>query len=341
MRGAVIGVGVLLAALAGGWLGAETMAADRVATAVALDPALEAASVRPLRDPRAIGVGLSEVAWRDPALEVALPWARLSLSPAAPLTARLELPETGRITQGGRAMRLDWRAPVARLSLAPLSRMAPDRLELGARDVALDGQPLAEALSLQGRLVPIGADAPREARAAYAVQLSLSGVAPGGLALLGLDPGPLHGPLLPGPYALGGSLRIWLDGTPSVAGAAAAPRMVGWQAEGLELRAGPLSLRLTGRLARDAQGLAEGQLALYSADSDALIGAAADLGLIPAQARLLLRAGLTQLAQAPLDQTLPGPDFPDSAEGELRLPVILRDGQVILGGVPVGPAPAI
>lgn len=335
MRGAVIGMGVLLAALAGGWLGAETMAADRVAMAVAQDPALEAGTVRPLRDPRAIGVSLQEVAWRDPALGVALPWARLSLSPAAPLTARLELPDSGRITQGGRALRLGWTAPVARLSVAPLSRMAFDRLDLRAADVSLDDQPLAGVLSLQGRLAPIGGDAPRDARAAYELQLALSGLEAGGLALLGLDPGPL-----PGPFALRGPLRVWLDGTPSATGAVA-PRMVGWQAEGLELQAGPVALRLTGRLVRDAQGLAEGQLALYSDDSDALIGAAADLGLIPAQARLLLRAGLMQLAQAPLDETLPGPVFPGPAEGELRLPVILRDGQMILGGVPVGPAPAI
>ena len=55
----------------------------------------------------------------------------------------------------------------------------------------------------------------------------------------------------------------------------------------------------------------------------------------------LVRAGLSQLSQADLDDTLPGPDFPAAAEGELRVAVIMRDGQLILGGVPIGPAPAI
>ena len=72
-----------------------------------------------------------------------------------------------------------------------------------------------------------------------------------------------------------------------------------------------------------------------------MIGMATELGLIPAQAAMLLRAGLSQLSRADLDDALPGPDFPAAAEGELRVAVIMRDGQLILGGVPIGPAPAI
>ena len=52
MRGMVIGTGLVLALLAGGWLGAETLASNRVAALIAQDPALQAASVSPLRDPR-------------------------------------------------------------------------------------------------------------------------------------------------------------------------------------------------------------------------------------------------------------------------------------------------
>lgn len=335
MRGAVIGTGLVAAMVVGGWLGAETLARDRLAAVIAADPALEAASVTALRDPRQIGVALSDLRVSDPALGVALPWLRAWLSPLSPLTARLDLPDQAQVTQGGQVMQLGLSAPVASLSLAPLNRMAPDRLDLQARDVTLDGQPLADGLSLQARLVPLGADAPRPARAAYGVDLAFEGLDVAGLARLGLEAGPL-----PGPVAARGPLRIWLDGTPSVTGDRV-PQIVGWQSEGLSLQAGPVGLRIIGRLSRDAQGRAEGQVALYSADADAMIGMAAGLGLIPPQGQLLLRAGLSQLSRADLDDTMPGPDFPDAAEGELRLPILMRDGQLILGGLPIGPAPAI
>lgn len=335
MRGMVIGTGLVLALLAGGWLGAETLASNRVAALIAQDPALQAASVSPLRDPRRIGVALSEPSWSDPALSISLPWARLFLSPASPLTARLDLPDGAAVTQGGQVMQLGLSAPVASMALSPLNGMAPNRLDVQARDLTLDGQPLAQGLSLQARLAGLGSDAPRPARAAYDLDLGLTDLQVGGLAQLGLDPGPI-----PGPLSVTGPLRIWLDGTPTVTDDAA-PQIVGWQTAGLDLRADTIGLRIVGRLSRDDQGLAEGQVALYSADADAMIGMATGLGLIPAQAAMLLRAGLSQLSQADLDDTLPGPDFPAAAEGELRVAVIMRDGQLILGGVPIGPAPAI
>lgn len=337
MRGTIIAVGLVAAVLAGGWLGAETMAARHVAALIRDDPGLEAASVAPLRDPRQIGIRLSEPQLRDPALSVAMPWARLSLSPLSPLTARLDLPDAIRVVQAGQAMDLAWQDPRASVALAPLNRMAPDALDLQARAVTLDGLPMAQGLSLRADLGALGSDAPRPARAAYDIAIALEGVQTQALAMLGLDAGPL-----PGPISVRGPLRVWLDATPSLgADAAPGPQVVGWQTAGLDMQAGDIGLRLVGRLSRDAQGRAEGQVALYSPDADAMIGLAEGLGLIPPQGRLLLRAGLAQLAQAPLDATLPGPAFPEPAPGELRLPVIMRDGQLILGGLPVGPAPAI
>ena len=142
MRGMVIGTGLVLALLAGGWLGAETLASNRVAALIAQDPALQAASVSPLRDPRRIGVALSEPSWSDPALSISLPWARLFLSPASPLTARLDLPDGAAVTQGGQVMQLGLSVPVASMALSPLNGMAPNRLDVQARDLTLDGQPL-------------------------------------------------------------------------------------------------------------------------------------------------------------------------------------------------------
>lgn len=335
MRRTVIGTGLVLALLAGGWLGAESMASRQVAALFDADPALQAAAVRPLRDPRALGITVTEPQFRDPAISISLPWARLSLSPLSPLTTRLDLPEQGQLSAGGRIMDLGLTDPQASLSLAPLSNMAPDRLDLSLGAMTLDGAPLAGGLTVQGRLVDLAPDAPATARAAYDLTLSLRDLSTDGLVRLGLDPGPM-----PGPVSASGPLRIWLDDAPSVTGGAA-PRLTGWQTEGLSLQAGDIGLRLVGRLSRDDQGRAEGQLALYSTDADAMIAMAAGLGLIPAQAQMLLRAGLSQLSRAPMDQGLPGPVFPDPAEGELRLPITMRDGQLSLGGVSIGAAPLL
>ncbi|WP_411838810.1 DUF2125 domain-containing protein [Paracoccus sp. ME4] len=333
MRGAIIGAVLVAAVAVGGWLGAESLASRQLAAAIAADPALDAAEIRPLRDPARLGVALRDVRLEDPAMGLRLPWAALSLRPLSPLTARLDLPETATLIQEGQERQLGLSDPVAWVALAPLNGFSPRAMQVSARGLTLDGQPLAGGLSLDADLVPLGAQAPRAARAAYDVTLALEEGQTAALESLGLGAG-----LLPGPVAGSGTVRLWLDGTP--APNAPAPQVVGWQTPGLEIAAGGIGLRLVGRLARDAQGRAEGQVALYSADSQAMIDMAGALGLIPDGARLLIRAGLSRLSEAPIDTALPGPAFPDPAEGELRLPVIFRDGQVVLGGLPIGPAPA-
>ena len=149
MRRMVIGTGLVLALLAGGWLGAETLASNRVAALIAQDPALQAASVSPLRDPRRIGVALSEPSWSDPALSISLPWARLFLSPASPLTARLDLPDGAAVTQGGQVMQLGLSAPVA--SMATVARAWRALNRAGRRPRDADGWTASpgQGLSLQ------------------------------------------------------------------------------------------------------------------------------------------------------------------------------------------------
>lgn len=333
MRGAIIGAGLAVAVVVGGWLGAETLASRQLAAVIAADPALQAAEIRPLRDPARLGVALRDLRLEDPAMGLRLRWAALSLRPLSPLTARLDLPEALTLVQAGQERRLGLSAPDAWLALAPLNGFAPRAMRVSARDLTLDGQPLAGGFRLDAALVPLGAQAPRAARAAYDVTLALEEGEPAALDSLGFGAG-----LLPGPVAGSGTVRLWLDGVP--APDAPAPQLVGWQTPGVEIAAGGIGLRLVGRLARDAQGRAEGQVALYSADSQAMIDMAAALGLIPDGARLLIRAGLSRLSETPVDPALPGPALPEPAEGELRLPVIFRDGQIVMGGVPVGPAPA-
>nr|WP_111297784.1 DUF2125 domain-containing protein [Paracoccus saliphilus] len=332
MRNAVIGAVVLVVIGAGGWIWGESRLADRTRVWIAADPALAAAAVEPLRDPRRFGLRLSEPQLSDPALRLSLPWAEALVSPLAPTTAQLDLPQQGQLVLAGQAHDLTLQSSEARLRLAPLNRMAPDQLILTAQWLALDGQPLADSLSVEARLGRLAASAPMEARTAYDIDLKAAGVQLQVLARAGLDAGQL-----PDPVAIDGQLRLWLDRTPD---AEVPPQIVGWQTPSLVLEAGPIKVRVVGRVIRDAGGLAEGQVVLYSRNADQMLDLAADMGLIPRQVRLLLRAGLAQLSQVAPEAALPGPAYPEPQEGELRLPILMRDGQLILAGVPVGPAPA-
>lgn len=332
MRKAVIGVILVTGLLAGSWIFAENRAVERVRALIEADQGIQATGIRPLRDPRQLGVHLSQPQLSRPDLQLSLPWAQLSMAPLSPTTARLELPDTASLVSAGRRLELGQRLSEASLRLAPLHRLAPARLVLSTHDLTLNGQPLADRLDLRAALGRLQNDAPRAAGAAYDLQLDLQGVQPSALALAGVDTGPV-----PGPLAARGVVRLWLDDVPTAD--QPRPAIIGWQTEALTLDAGPVQLRVAGRLTRGTDGRAEGQLALYSADADQMLEMASEIGLIPSQARLLLRAGLSQLGQVPPATDIPGPDFPEPAPGELRLAVMMRDGQLMVAGVPVGPAP--
>ncbi|MDN5567788.1 MAG: DUF2125 domain-containing protein, partial [Paracoccus sp. (in: a-proteobacteria)] len=269
----------------------------------------------------------------DPAFGLSLPWAEVVLSPATPTTAQLLLPDQGQVTRFGQSYDLGLSEPHAKIRLAPLKRLAPDHLDLMADAVTLDGQTVISGLDLEVQMARLGATAPLIARSAYDAHIDLGAVQTQTLAKAGFDLGPI-----PDPVTVHGAMRLWLDGTPSVTGKAA-PTIVGWESDGLTLGAATMSMRVVGRVVRGANGLAEGQIAIYTTDAQQIIDQAADLGLIPAASRMLLRAGLGQLSKAAIDADLPGPVFPEAANGQIRLPVQMRDGQIFLGGIAIGAAP--
>lgn len=335
----VVWVVVIVAALAGLWLGAESWAAQRAAQAIAQSPRIEAAGVTPLRRPQAFGLRLAAPSYGDGRLRLDLPWAELSLAPSAPRTARLSLPSEGRLRLAGAEHALALRDPEAWLTLAPLRSMAIEAGQLSARDVQLDGQPVAARLEIGARLHRLGHDAPRPAVAAYDMPLRIEGASPEALALLAP-----HLATLPGDLTVLGQVRVWLDAAPRLAADAQVPRPVGFETAGLELISGEVAVRLVGRIVPDAQGRAEGRLALYTRDAGPIIQQLVALGIIPPGAALLARAGLGQIGRADFpegDAASPGPAIPAAAEGELRLPLSFSDGQVMLGAVPLGPAPRL
>jgi hypothetical protein len=330
---AFIGMGVCAAAITGIWAGGESYASKRLAQLIQNDPAVQASSVQAMRQPPDFGIRLQDIVINDPSAAVAFPWAEIVMSPMTPTVAQLRLPDQGQLKIGGQDYDLGLSGMYSKIRLAPMKRLAPDHIDLMADAVTLDGQVVVQALDVDLQMGRLSANAPLVARAVYDAYVNLGAIQMQMLAQLGVDLGPI-----PDPVTMNGTVRLWLDGTPSVT-EQRPPNVVGWQTEGLTVGAGPMSLRLVGRVARGADGLAEGQMAIYTSDAKAIIDQAADLDLIPQQLRLLLNVGLGQLAKAAIDPDIEGPDFPEATNGQMRIPVLLKDGQIFLGGIAVGAAP--
>lgn len=338
LRGTLIGVAVIAALGAGVWLGGETLAADRLRQQIAQSPEMDAAAVTALRSTEGMGLMLTQPVLGDARTGIALPWARLLVAPTALTTVQLDLPPEGLLTLDGQPHSLMAASTQASLGLSPLRGLAVSSLNLAARDLQIDGLPLAGLINLDLVMQRLGHDAPRAARAAYDAEIMLEGMAPAGLGQLGIA-----AEALPGDLSAQGALRLWLDG-PLQPGQAQPARVIGGQTDGLILSSGDLSVRIVARLSPDAAGFAEGRVALYTGDAAAMIGHMAELGLIPDGARLLIRAGLDQLGRAEFpqdDAPMPGPDFASASGDELRLPLVFQGGQVFIGAIPIGPAPRL
>lgn len=350
---------LILAGLLGiAWLGGESWLAGRTTAAIEARDDIAAGAVDPLREPSRIGLHLTEASY-DGRIEglpagLNLPWLDLWVSPIMPHELRATLPDTVELVMNGTPIALRMQGAGASLRFAPGTSMALSRASLQANAVELAGLPAIDALSVSAKLTGLGHDAPRTAGAAYDIALRLDRADPAVLAQLGL---PL--PALPGLLSADGDLRLWLDAAPgrgALQGHAARPHPVGFRSTGLTLTLGDLSARLLGEVTADDQGRATGRLALYTKDSQGWLRAAVDAGLIPGSAVLLGGAMLQTLSATPMqpEAVLPADrpgatarivstaadfTFPDPVEGELRLPIFLRDGQILLGTIPIGPAP--
>ncbi len=92
---------------------------------------------------------------------------------------------------------------------------------------------------------------------------------------------------------------------------------------------GPLKLTAAGALVPDPQGLAEGMVDLRVEGWQQGLAAAEAAGVVPEHFRVMLRSVLENLA-AQSDQP-----------GVLKLPLVMAQGQMRLGPLPLGPAPRL
>lgn len=330
MRLSILLILVLAAALAGAWLGGETLLARQAGRMIAADPRVQAAAITPLREADRIGLHLEQVALETPQGSVSLPEAEFWAAPTSPTTFHLALPPDMTVPVGGRERQLAAENARLMLRLSPANGMGPTRAAVTSGAATLDGQPLLGGLDVAAQLVPLGAGAPQQARASYRVSVRVQDLTPGALA--GLPPA----------LALSaqGDLRLYLTGalTRATLRGGTPPQLAGIGAEGLTLRLGDLSLRVMGLVEPDAQGRMQGALFVHTADPAALARTVADLGLIPEGAAVLTGTAMTAAANAPLPEGIVPPA--DPAPGESRIPLFFRDGRAFLGPLPLGAAPA-
>lgn len=313
---------IALALILGGlWLGAESLLARELRRHAAQDPAFRVATVDAMRRPGRIGITAQGAELTTPRGRLELPRADLWLSPVRPTLLRLDLPPDAIFDAGAGPMALGLTDARASLRLRPLDGAGLGDLSAHSGPVTLAGAPLAQGLDARATFVAPGT---------YDLTLALRELAPDRLA------GPLP---LPGTLDLAASGRLWLDRTPSPATLTpeTMPLPVGLRLDESELTLGRLRARVLGEIRADAQGRAEGQLAIYTPDARRIIDAGAEAGLIPRSVAALAGTMLRRISELPMPQD--GMEFPAPAPGEMRLPLRMAEGRTSLGPLTLGPAP--
>lgn len=320
MRRLLLWLTVIALLLGGLWLGAEGLLVRELRRIAGQVPELQIGTLHELRRPGRIGVAAVGVTLDTPSVGLALPQAQAWVSPLQPTVIRLALPPTATLDAGAGPVTLGLTDARAGLGLRVQAEAEFNRLEARSGPLTLDGRPLAQGFDVTARLADDGG---------YDMTLSLRDLAPEALA----DPLPL-----PGLLNLHATGRVWLDRPPSprTLSPETAPLPTGLRLDGSEISLGRLRARVLGQLHADAQGRAQGVLAIYSPDARPMLDAAAAAGLIPQRVVVLAGAMLTNIAALPLPT---GADFPAAAAGELRLPLVMADGTISLGPVTLGPAP--
>ena len=276
---------------------------------------------------------LSDLEVAGPTATLTLPMTDLWLSPLHPTEARLTLPDTTVLDRSAGPVTLGLGEAGASLRLRPLGGLTLGSASLNSNAMTVEGAPLAEGLHLSAELARLGHDSPPAAVAAYDLNIGITG----------FDANLLAPELaLPGALGLDGTGRIWLDRAPGprTLSPETRPVMVGLQIDEARITLGKVTARITGRVQADAEGRAEGELTLSTADIKPLLQAAANAGMIPSQAVVLADTVFKKLAThretgaSATDSDASAPVAP-----ELRLPLTFADGKTHLGPLPLGPAP--
>ena len=346
----LVGTALLAGGLGAAWYGGETWLGGKAREAVAASPVIAADSIAPLRDPRRIGLRLSEVEIGDVQNGLSAPGLEVYAPLTAPMTMTLALPPQLDLRVNAVPVAVTLARGQAHAAISPTRDMAISKAGISAEGLGIDGVPVLQSLEVDARLSHMGGAAPEGSRAGYAVAIDARGLTLGGF---------------PDRLDLAGPLQLWLTevpGQPMLEGRVPPPLLTGAQTQGLRVTLGTSQATLIGRIQADAQGFAAGEAAIYTSDAHRFVDLAVQAGLIPAEAVMLVRAVINTLSDTPTPAEAgaeaapaqpaaappePPPDadlvvsLPPAQKGQIRLPLFLRDGQLLLGPVPIGPAPRL
>ncbi|MDO5529142.1 MAG: DUF2125 domain-containing protein [Paracoccus sp. (in: a-proteobacteria)] len=329
MRGLLIVIVVAAVLAVAGWFGGEIWLSRQAAAQIEASPEISAEAA-PLRQAGRFGLRLSDVEMGDAQSGLRAPFVDLFAPVWRPNAFSFDLPDALTLRAGGADLPVTLEGGTGFAAFAPTNRAALSEAGIDAQRVTLNGLPLLDLLEMRADLVHPGLNAPPGTGAAYDVTLDLAG----------LDAAAWTGIALPGALGAAGALRVWLTDAPgrgALSGDMSQPELIGAATDGLRLTLGGVEARLIGSVTADAAGLAEGEAAIYSTDTRALLEAAASLGIVPEAAVLPALAGLTTLSEVTTDAG----SLPPAREGELRLPLSFANGESRIGPVVIGPAPPI
>lgn len=327
---------VLATLIAAGWYLAEGWLAGRVQRELANQPQMRVAAVSPLRQLPRFGLRLEGLALASDGVQADVPELDVWATPWWVGSINAAMPPEFRAGPEGAMLPVSLTQGQVGAYFSPLHGMALGRAQLMLDNVAVAGRPVIGKGDLSARLVVLGGDAPRAARASYALRLSVQRLALSSLTGTG-------GPGLPGEnLGLSGPVTVWLDAAPGrgmLTGTATRPGLVGFDSpDGVMVTLDDLTALIRGRVQADAAGFAAGQAMIYTRDARALIARLVAAGWLDARAGLLAGAALTGIGSA---GPVKGDPFPPAQDGEIRLPLSFADGQARLGPLPLGPAPRL
>lgn len=348
MKKLLIGLAILALLLVGAWYGAETWLSRFVTRTLADQPGI-AAEIAPLRQPGRLGLHMQGIELADSSaggLNADSLDAYIRL--LSPTTLNVDLPRTATLNPAqGAATQVQLQDGQAEVRLSPTRGLAISHVRLTGRDLMLNEAAAFDQLDVAANLTHMGGAAPTGSAAAYRLDLAGAGLAFGAL---------------PERLDIGGAVQVWLDGIPDLPvmqGTTPPPQPTGFQTQNVTFTLGPISARLAGRIEADADGLASGQAAIYTASAPDLVEAAVTAGLMPPKIGEAVQAVLIRLAgeppeaaeaTEPMDAVEAADEqalaeevvtLPPAGPGELRLPLFFGNGIVRLGPVPLGPAPRI
>ncbi|MGA0616935.1 DUF2125 domain-containing protein [Paracoccus sp. KR1-242] len=341
MRKSLIWLVLVVVMLAGAGVVAENLIVGELRRLEAQGQAFSAERIDTLPQPLRIGAHVTSPVAAISNGAVRLDSADLWIEPLSPFTARIGLPGKATIEQPDGMHELTFDPPSVTARFQPLAGLAPGEVNVATSNLVLDGAPFAQSANIAANAVPVDPSAPASSQAGYDVNWKLEGLDPKALPVLAS----LTGALEPEDrISFEGQGRFWLDKVPTPRAMAAlpSPMMTGLRFDRAELHVGALSARVLGRLDADAQGRAQGALAIYTSDAIPMLDAAAEAGMIPKRAVPLAQAMMRRVSAMPValsDQA--GAAVPDAAKGELRLPLTFAEGRMSLGPIPLGAAPRL